>query len=91
MLEKDPQLAQEVKDDPAGALAKYAYTSDPKFYRMAIAGLIGIIVLVIVGAIAIELLSDSDSDKALPDWIAALATTALGGLVGLFAPSPSEK
>jgi hypothetical protein len=93
MVERDPKLAEEIKADPAGALANHAYTTDPKFYRIAIIGLISIIVLVIIAAlvIAMEDTPQGQTAKSLPDWISALATTALGGLVGLFAPSPTDK
>ena len=85
----NPTLKSELKDDPEAALAKQAaaaYTSDPKFYRIAMIGLISIIVLVVVSAIVVQVWKGEN----LSDWISALATTALGGLVGLFAPPPSS-
>jgi uncharacterized membrane protein YhaH (DUF805 family) len=88
-VETDHNLKEELKTDPQAALAKQAaaaYTSDPVFYRIAIFGLIGIIALVIISALIVQLWKD----KALSDWESALATTALGGLVGLLAPSPTE-
>jgi len=86
-VKTDDALLQRMKTDPEAALrAEAVYTSDQTFYRIAILGLIGIIFLVIVAAVVIQVADDA----ALPDWIAALATVALGGLVGLFAPSPSS-
>jgi uncharacterized membrane protein YhaH (DUF805 family) len=88
--ETDEALRNELKNDPEAALAKQAaaaYTSDPAFYRIAIIGLIGIIALVIVSAVVVQIWKDT----GLSDWESALATTALGGLVGLFAPSPAGK
>lgn len=86
-VKTDEDLLARIKADPETALAAAAYTSDPKFYRIAIGGLIGIITLVIIAAVLVQVADDSE----LPDWIAALATTALGGLVGLFAPSPTAE
>ena len=88
-VKTDDTLKQELKTDPEAALEKRAaaYISDPKFYRIAVGGLIGIIVLVVVCAVALDLWKDRD----LSDWMSALATTALGGLVGLFAEPPSGK
>jgi uncharacterized membrane protein YhaH (DUF805 family) len=89
-VETDEVLKNELKNDPEATLAKQAaaaYTSDPQFYRIAIIGLIGIIALVIVSAVVVQIWKD----KSLSDWESALATTALGGLVGLFAPSPTGK
>jgi hypothetical protein len=90
----DPAFAQEMASDPAAALQSNtaqttvsgAFTTDVKFYRMAVGGLIGLILLVIVFAFVLEVGWNS---KTLPDWIAALATTALGAVVGVFAPSPA--
>jgi uncharacterized membrane protein YhaH (DUF805 family) len=88
-VQTDDAFKQELKDDPEAALAKQAaaYTSDPKFYRIAVGGLIGIIVLVILCAVVVQIWKD----KNISDWESALATTALGGLVGLFAQPPSSK
>jgi di/tricarboxylate transporter len=86
-VEANPALANEIRNDPATALAKQAtaaYTTDRKFYRIAVIGLMGIIVLVIVSAVVVQVWKEQN----ISDWESALATTALGGLVGLFAPSP---
>lgn len=88
-LQSDPQLEQEIKTNPKATLEREAraFTGDQKFYRIAIVGLITIILVVVVSAIVVQIWKGEN----LSDWISALATTALGGLVGLFAPSPSEK
>jgi uncharacterized membrane protein len=90
-VQTDPELKQELVADPEGVLAKQAlapaaYTSDVKFYRIAMIGLISIIVLIIVVAAVTQIWKE----KAISDWQSALATTALGGLVGLFAPPPGK-
>jgi hypothetical protein len=86
-VQSDDALKEELKADPEAALAKQAaaYTQDPKFYRIAVVGLISIIALVIVSAVVVQIWKG----KGLSDWESALATTALGGLVGLFAQPPS--
>jgi hypothetical protein len=88
-VQDNPELKRELSADPAAALTKQAaekaYTSDPQFYRIAVIGLISIIVLVVISAIVVQVWKG----EPLSDWISALATTALGGLVGLFAPSPT--
>jgi hypothetical protein len=90
-VKADPDLMKRLQADPVGTLeatAAAAYTKDRDFYRIAIAGLIGIILIVIVAAVILQLKNPA---RTLPDWTSALATTALGGLVGLFAPSPTGK
>ena len=88
--QQDPDLKAKLEADPVGTLEEHseapAFQNDAIFYRMAILGLIGIIVLVILAAVALQLATD----ETLPSWQSALATTALGGLVGLFAPSPTN-
>jgi hypothetical protein len=86
----DPQLKGELEKNPEATLAKQAtaaYTSDTKFYRIAIIGLISIILLVTVCAVVVQIWKNQN----ISDWESALATTALGGLVGLFAPPPAGK
>jgi hypothetical protein len=86
---KDDGLRQKMQTDPEGALrqAAAAYQSDPAFYRIAIIGLMAIVVLVIVCAVVLQLVGKG----TLPDWISAIGTTVVGGVVGLFAPSPADK
>jgi hypothetical protein len=92
-VKKDPELAAKIKADPVGALSEKAYVSDPKFYRMAIGGLIAIILLVVIGGFITELwtVGPKEPKKALPDGLLALGTTALGVLGGLFISSPTDR
>jgi hypothetical protein len=92
-VEGDPALQNRMKEDPVAALREAAaYVRDPRFYRIAIVGLIGIILLAICSAVVLELwnVPKGEEEKSLPDWASTLAATAMGGLVGLFAPSPTE-
>jgi hypothetical protein len=88
-MQQDPALQQKLQADPVGTLQAQAaaFTKDRDFYRIAIVGLISIIILVILAAVILQLQNPA---KTLPDWTSALATVALGGLVGLFAPSPAK-
>lgn len=92
-VKNDPALAEKIKADPAGALSDAAYVSDPKFYRMAIGGLIVVILIVVIGGFITELweVGKGQPKKSLPDGILALGTTALGVLGGLFITSPTDK
>ncbi len=77
-------LAREMKADPQAALVKQAaaYADDRTFYRIAIVGLVGVIVLTLISAVVVQVWKG----ETVSDWESALATTALGGLVGLLAP-----
>lgn len=50
------------------------------------------VLITLLGAIVLEVwaVEKRQPKHSLPDWAAALGTTALGGLVGLFAPSPAD-
>src|ERR1044072_1443089 len=92
-VKNDPALASKIKEDPVSALTAAAYVSDPKFYRMAIGGLIALILVVAIGGVVVELWEDGKDEpaKSLPDGVLALGTTALGVLGGLFITSPNDK
>jgi hypothetical protein len=93
-VQNDPDLAAKLKEDPHGTLlAQAAYVSDKQVYRMAIGGLIAVILLVVIGGFIAELwtVGANQPKKALPDGLLALGTTALGVLGGLFISSPNDK
>ena len=94
-VQNDPGLAAKLKEDPQGTLSEQAaaYTSDKQVYRMAIGGLIAVILLVVIGGFITELwaVGAMQPKKALPDGLLALGTTALGVLGGLFISSPDDK
>ena len=77
-----------LQSSTAQATVNAAFSSDVKFFRIAIGGLIALVVLVVAFGFALEV---GWTDKALPDWIPAIATTALGAIVGVFAPSPTSR
>jgi hypothetical protein len=95
-VESDPGFRDRMASDPAATLqsstaqatVRGAFSTDVKFYRIAVIGLIGLILLVVAFAFVLEV---GWGNKALPDWITALATTALGAVVGVFAPSPVSR
>jgi hypothetical protein len=86
----DPVLANEIKDNPAAAIARVAaptvLQSDKVVYRMVVAAL-GITVLcAIIGALVVAAIGKSN----MPESVVALGSTALGALAGLLAPSPRQ-
>lgn len=71
------QSVQDVKDDLA------AYIGDIVFYRIVV-GALGFSILMIIVAVTILLLNNVTGFDALT----AIGSAAVGGLVGLLAPSP---
>jgi uncharacterized integral membrane protein len=88
-VEASDTLREEIKTDPVATIRAQAvvFERDRAFYRIAIIGLIVIILLVVGGGIVAELwtVGTGQPKKSLPDGLLALGASALGGLVGLFA------
>ncbi|HXO42014.1 MAG TPA: hypothetical protein VN999_11220 [Thermoanaerobaculia bacterium] len=87
---QDPQLANEIKQDPVGAIAKIvgpAYINDRWLYRMVVGALGFVALITAIGAIWITL---SPNAKGIPDILTALGAGAIGALAGLLAPSPAR-
>lgn len=87
-VSRDPDLAKEIKDDPAGALfgiaASSALTTDKWTYRIVVLAL-GIAVL--IGMLGLIVLSWKGV-VAVPDGLVAIGSAAVGALAGLLAPAP---
>ena len=84
----DPDLQEEVKADPAGALRRLAgppLQTDVWIYRMVVMAL-GLVVLIAMGG-TIYL---ANSANGVPDALISLGSAAVGALAGLLAPSPSK-
>ena len=92
--ESNDAFRAELASDPVAALEKAnaAYTSDREFYRIVVIGLLVIIVLIVslAGYLATLDVPQGQEPKEIPDWISAIATVAVGGLVGLFATPPGK-
>jgi hypothetical protein len=85
-VKADPTLQADIKADPVGGLEKLtaqpAFLTDPLIYRIVVSSLALTMFSAAGGAIYL-------GDKA-PQSLVALGSTALGGLVGLLAPSPRQ-
>ena len=82
-LPNQPDLVDKLKHDPAETLKQIAkppaYQHDRVFYRLAVAGLL----VVVLGALVIAGLAGKDDPNQL---VTALGTGALGAVAGLLAP-----
>lgn len=90
ILEKNPSRANSFKEHPLEELKKLrdealedpAYHSDKWFYRFAIIVLGSLALITAISAIILK--------GAVPEVLVSLGSTAVGALVGLFAPSPAS-
>jgi hypothetical protein len=89
LVQNDPQLEAQIKANPAAALASLATPiPDTTVYRMVVGG----VILAIIGALAgviVYMVTRSASEGVLTA-LTAIASAALGGLVGLLAPQPNQ-
>jgi hypothetical protein len=89
LVQTDPQLEAQIKANPAAALAGLATPiPDTTVYRMVVGGVILAILGAIVGVL-IYMVTDATSEGVLTT-LTAIASAALGGLVGLLAPQPNQ-
>ncbi len=83
----NPQLAEEIKENPAAAIAKVAAPiPDTRVYRMVVGALGLTVLLVVIGAIVLVVTGKGE----IPASIIALGSMALGALAGLLAPQPTS-
>jgi len=79
-LDEVKQILEKAKSD-----AK-AYENDPTFYRIVVIGALLILLIALVGLIHLLNISNTNTET-----LSVIVTTLIGGLIGLFAPSPTGK
>jgi hypothetical protein len=82
----DPRLAEQIRADPATALAQMAapLQNDVWIYRIVVGALGLAVLLAVLGAIIL-----ATAGKTIPDVLTALGSAAVGALAGLLAPAPT--
>ncbi|HTG33927.1 MAG TPA: hypothetical protein VLB76_13440 [Thermoanaerobaculia bacterium] len=83
----DPALEAEMKQDPAGTLARIATPIPDTFvYRVVVSSLGLAILISLLGAIALWWIGKT----TIPELLTAIGSAAVGALAGLLAPSPTQ-
>ncbi len=93
LIANDVQLRSRLQgSDPVQVLKEVAAQAEQKtwqgdvlLYRIAVGVLGGLTLIAAIGSIVLV-----TQDKAAPDVLVTLGSTAVGALVGLFAPSPTR-
>jgi hypothetical protein len=91
-LEKDKWLQDEIRKDPAKAIAQIAgppLETDVWIYRLVVLSLGLTVIMVVVGAIFLT--GMSPKARGVPEVLISLGSAAIGALAGLLAPSPGKK
>ena len=89
MIAKDKSLEEEIRKDPAKAIAKITESplkTDKWIYRIVVSALGLTVLLAVSGGICLA----AKSDTAIPDILVALGSAAVGALAGLLAPTPGS-
>jgi hypothetical protein len=85
---QNSELADAIKDDPAGAIsgiaAASALTRDKWIYRIVVLSLGSAVLTGMVGLIILSL----KNVPTIPDGLVAIGSAAVGALAGLLAPQP---
>ncbi len=93
MIKKEKSLEEEIRKDPAKAIAKIIESplkevpSDIGIYRIVVSALGLTVLLAVSGGIYLAAKPDTD----IPDILVALGSAAVGALAGLLAPTPGSK
>jgi uncharacterized membrane protein YbhN (UPF0104 family) len=90
MIAKDKSLEEEIRKDPAKAIAKITESplkTDKWIYRIVVSALGLAVLLAVSGGIYLA----AKPDTAIPDILVALGSAAVGALAGLLAPTPGSK
>lgn len=93
-IDKNPTLAENLKNNPDEALKEYALSGNPIqwdnwIYRIVVVALGLAIVLIIVGVI-ILLIGEKTPNDNLVTLLTSIGSAAIGALAGLLAPSPRQ-
>jgi len=90
MIEKDKSLEEEIRKDPAKAIAKIAESplkTDKWIYRIIVLALGLTVLLAVSGGIYLA----AKQVTATPEILIAIGSAAVGALAGLLAPAPGSK
>jgi hypothetical protein len=85
---QDPQLRQELADDPSALLGLAKPTGGNKWiYRFVVLALGLTALFVVIGVFTLKAL---DNTVTIPDALVAIGSAAIAALAGLLAPSPAQ-
>jgi hypothetical protein len=90
MIEKDKSLEEEIRKDPAKAIAKIAGSplkTDKWIYRIVVLALGLTVLLAVSGGIYLAV----NKVTATPEILIAIGSAAVGALAGLLSPAPGSK
>jgi uncharacterized membrane protein YbhN (UPF0104 family) len=90
MIEKDKSLEEEIRKDPAKAIAKIAESplkTDKWIYRIVVLALGLTVLLAVSGGIYLVVKQVTTT----PEILIAIGSAAVGALAGLLAPAPGSK
>ena len=90
MIKKDKILEEEIRKDPAKAIAKITESplkTDKWIYRIVVLALGLTVLLAVSGGIYLA----AKQVTATPEILVAIGSAAVGALAGLLAPSPGSK
>jgi hypothetical protein len=93
IVQNDPKIQQDFKDDPVAAMNKFSDSSfvpDNWIYRMVVGSLGSVIVIITLGIVWRVAFGTPVKDTDIPTILTAIGSAAIGALAGLLAPSPNR-
>jgi hypothetical protein len=94
IVQNDPKIQQDFKDDPVAAMNKFSdsdFIPDNWIYRMVVGSLGSVIIIITFGIVWRVVFGPPVADNGIPTILTAIGSAAIGALAGLLAPSPGKK
>ncbi len=92
-IKENPDIKTSFSNDPEGFIDRlevHRPIKDKGVFLIVVA-IIGLVLLTAIVLSSMILFDDANNTNEVPDFLVAMASTALGALVGLLAPSPQTK
>jgi hypothetical protein len=91
LMQKDDSVKEEFKQDPEKAMQKFFEPTlpDTKVYRILIAGLVSVLLIIVIGVIIAWGWRDKN-EGTIPTILTAIGSAAIGALAGILAPNPRQ-
>ena len=93
LIQNNPAIEQEFKDNPKEAIQKYSQSVIPNtlIYQIVVGSLGFVIVVITLGIVGRVTFGTPVKDTDIPTILTALGSAAIGALAGLLAPSPNRE
>jgi hypothetical protein len=84
-IDQDPNLKNQVAADPANQIRNLVEIPNTRVYQLLLCFLGAAVLIALIGILFL-----ANGGKSIPESAVAIASTAVGALAGILAPSPKQ-